>query len=84
MSGQLAKPVTPHWPDAQIGQEAWLMLGLSKSGESGLSPHLLEVRSHGSANLPIGNPKGQQGTPTCWFTLWALSLPQIRCVNPHP
>lgn len=33
MSGQLAKPVTPYWLDAQIGQEVWLMVGLSKRGE---------------------------------------------------
>lgn len=47
MSGQLAKPVTPNWLDAQIVQEVWLTAGLSKRGESGLSPHLLETRSHG-------------------------------------
>lgn len=33
MSGQLAKPVTPYWLDAQIEQEVWLMVGLSKRGE---------------------------------------------------
>lgn len=65
MSGQLAKPVTPYWLDAQIGQEVWLTAGLSKRGESGLSPHLLETRSHDSVNLPIGDPKEQQATPTC-------------------
>lgn len=64
MSGQLAKPVTPYWLDAQIEQEVWLMVGLSKHGESGLSPHLLETRSYGSDNLPIGDSKGKQGTPT--------------------
>lgn len=51
------------------------MWGLSKRRESGLSPHLLEARSHGSVNLPIGDPEGQQGTPTCWLKLWVLSLP---------
>lgn len=59
------------------------MWGLSKHRESGLSPHLLEARSHGSVNLPLGDPEGQQGTPTCWLKLWVLSLPRIHCVKPE-
>lgn len=61
--------MTPYWLYAQIGQEVWLIVGLSERGESGLSPHLLETRSHGSVNLPVGDPKGQQATPTCSLKL---------------
>ena len=79
MSRQLAKPVTPYWLDAQIGQEVWPMVGLSERDESGLSPHLLKTRNHGSLGLPIRDPKGQQGTPACWLKLSISAFPDSLC-----
>lgn len=60
MSGQLAKPVTPHWLDAQIGQEACLRLGLSKRGESGLSSYLLEARTTALSAFLLETPRDGQ------------------------
>lgn len=82
MSGRLAKPMTPQWLDAQIGQEAWVVLGLSKHGKLELSLQRLEARSQSSVHLPIGDPKRQQRTPNFLAEAVGVEPSQIRSGKP--